>query len=178
MPTNSVCAEIGVWQGDFSRKILNAVRPKVLHLIDPWKFEAGGTYRSAWYGQADRNQAYLDSVWRSVQERFRKQVQAGHVVIHRAASAAAAREFENSYFDWLYIDGNHLYEFVNKDLKSYFPKVRHGGYITGDDYEDSGWWQGGVKKAVDEFVSNGSCDVVLTRNNQFILRKKTLQSAD
>ena len=32
----SICAEIGVWQGDFAAQILETCRPIKLHLIDPW----------------------------------------------------------------------------------------------------------------------------------------------
>ena len=39
MPKNSVCAEIGVNQGQFSKEILEVVQPKKLHLIDPWAGE-------------------------------------------------------------------------------------------------------------------------------------------
>jgi hypothetical protein len=35
MPSDAVCAEIGVHLGDFSERILTFTRPRVLHLIDP-----------------------------------------------------------------------------------------------------------------------------------------------
>ena len=34
MSTNAVCAEIRVFQGDFSRLILDTTRPRKLHLFD------------------------------------------------------------------------------------------------------------------------------------------------
>jgi methyltransferase family protein len=37
------------------------------------------------------------------------------------------------YFDWIYVDGDHQYEAVKKGLESYLPKVKPGGFITGDD---------------------------------------------
>ncbi|HIF08442.1 MAG TPA: hypothetical protein EYQ81_00345 [Sneathiellales bacterium] len=37
---NAVCAEIGVWKGDFSAQILKITAPKQLHLVDPWKFQS------------------------------------------------------------------------------------------------------------------------------------------
>ena len=37
MPERSVCAEIGVHEGEFSAQILDTVDPEKLHLIDPWK---------------------------------------------------------------------------------------------------------------------------------------------
>ncbi|MFP4121478.1 TylF/MycF/NovP-related O-methyltransferase [Coleofasciculus sp.] len=70
------------------------------------------------------------------------------------------------------MDGNHLYEFVKKDLETYYPKVKTGGYITGDDYgATQKWWEDGVKKAVDEFRSQSLCKTVLIQAGQFILEK-------
>ena len=50
MPKGSVCAEIGVHEGSFSRSILDLVEPERLHLIDPWKHEDGKRYENSWYG--------------------------------------------------------------------------------------------------------------------------------
>ena len=36
--TESTGVEIGVWKGDFSKKILELVQPKMLYLCDPWEF--------------------------------------------------------------------------------------------------------------------------------------------
>jgi hypothetical protein len=39
-------------------------------------------------------------------------------------------------------------------------------------YATGGWWQGGVKRAVDEFVASGAVEVVVIRNRQFVLRRR------
>ena len=39
LPKGGVVAEIGVAEGGFSKKILNATSPQTLHLIDPWEFQ-------------------------------------------------------------------------------------------------------------------------------------------
>lgn len=39
MPKGGIAAEIGVWEGNFSEKILEIADPKELHLIDPWLYQ-------------------------------------------------------------------------------------------------------------------------------------------
>jgi Methyltransferase domain len=171
LPRGSVGAEIGVWRGDFSSRLLRVVRPARLHLIDPWRFEGGADYEGAWYGGAiAKNQPDMDDVYESVRLRFAGEAESGVVVIHRGPSAQIGMEFDDAYFDWVYIDGNHLYEHVREDLEIFATKVKSGGLITGDDYGVRGWWEDGVKRAVDEFVARGTCEPEHL-GRQFVLRK-------
>jgi hypothetical protein len=48
MSKGSVCAEIGVWKGDYSDLILTITSPKKLHLIDPWEFQSEFSERMWW----------------------------------------------------------------------------------------------------------------------------------
>jgi hypothetical protein len=172
MPKRSVCAEIGVHLGEFSQRILDIVIPTRLHLIDPWKYEIGERYSRAKYGGGrGKGQEEMNRRYEHVVQMFRASVESGQVVIHREASEQASSRFPDGYFDWIYVDGNHLYEFVKEDLRLFAPKVKDGGFITGDDYESSGWWEGGVKKAVDEAIADGFVTVCEIKNGQFILRK-------
>jgi hypothetical protein len=171
LPRGAVCAEIGVLEGDFSERILAVTRPRRLHLIDPWKFEPADTYERAVYGRSHvPDQARMDAMYEQVRHRFASELRTGSVIINRTRSTEAAGQFENLYFDWVYIDGNHLYEFVRRDLESYYPKVKAGGLLAGDDYGVNGWWRDGVTRAVNEFAS-GTGLKLRTRGTQFILRK-------
>ncbi|SHK42638.1 class I SAM-dependent methyltransferase [Rhodothermus profundi] len=170
MPQGSVCAEIGVYKGDFSEMILEITKPKKLHLIDPWKYQSEATYRQALYGGISRGQAEMDAIYDYVCRRFSKALNDGTIVIHRMPSEAAVDCFPDSYFDWIYIDGNHLYEYVKKDLELYFPKIKAGGFITGDDYGVKGWWNNGVQQAVDEFVKYRRLKLEVL-GSQFIIYK-------
>ena len=173
LPRQSVGAEVGVHLGDFSAEILRAVAPRELHLIDPWRHEASEAYSEAWYGGKARDgQAEMDARHRRVCERFAAEMRAGQVKIHRSSSADALRALPDAYLDWIYIDGNHLYEYVKEDLELALRKVRPGGAITGDDYREGGWWQGGVKKAVDEIVQREPVERIAIRNQQFVLRRR------
>jgi hypothetical protein len=85
-----------------------------------------------------------------------------------------AAQFPDAYFDWIYIDGNHTYEGVKGDLTSFYPKIKAGGFITGDNYGDrpDWWWKDGVKRAVDEFAASGLCTLKSISNDQFIMIKR------
>lgn len=42
--------------------------------------------------------------------------------------------FSDSYFDFVYIDGDHSYAGAKADLRNYYAKVKRGGVIAGHDY--------------------------------------------
>ncbi|MGH2994959.1 MAG: class I SAM-dependent methyltransferase [Gaiellaceae bacterium] len=171
LPQGSVGAEIGVWKGDFSARILRVVRPARLHLVDPWAFMGGEPYREARYGgKVALDQTAMDELYEDVLRRFTRPIASGVVEVHRCLSAEAASRFPDGYFDWVYVDGNHLYQFVRRDLELFAPKVRSGGLIAGDDYGVAGWWEDGVTRAVDEFVASGGCELVSRETHQFVLR--------
>jgi hypothetical protein len=172
MPRSSVCAEIGVYRGDFSAQILQVVKPVTLHLIDPWRYQPEASYERALYGGRNGvSQSHMDIIYESVRQRFTAAIRSGVLRLHRSPSSDTYLQFVDEYFDWIYIDGNHLYECVKQDLELFSPKIRPGGYITGDDYTRQGWWHDGVRKAVDEFVAGGHAEMTLIAGNQFILQK-------
>ena len=172
LPHLSVGAEIGVWRGDFSARILRAVRPVKLHLIDPWAYRGENAYRDAWYGgKLAADQAAMDEIHRQVARRFAHEIDAGVVELHRSRSAEAARAFQDASLDWVYVDGDHLYDAVHHDLELFAPKLKAGGLLAGDDYGLPGWWEDGVTRAVDEFAAGGGWELVTLPGNQFVLRE-------
>ena len=62
-------------------------------------------------------------------------------------SYQASLMFHDYFFDLIYIDANHSYAEVKKDIINWMPKLKNTGIIAGHDY-DRGW--PGVIKAVDE----------------------------
>lgn len=86
----------------------------------------------------------------------------GRASLIREKSWLAADGFQDKTFDLVYIDGDHTYEGVMKDLAAWYPKVKKGGIICGDDI---GW--PGVKKAVDEFFIKLKKDYQIISKNGF-----------
>jgi predicted O-methyltransferase YrrM len=117
-------AEIGVQHGLFSKEM--KYDGKVL-CIDLW--EDKGIYRLARNNLKDPKYALI-----------------------RSGSEDGSKNVLDESLDFVYIDADHTYESVKKDLSLWIPKVRKGGVVMGHDYFD-GEYKGfnfGVKKAVDE----------------------------
>src|SRR6185503_9223391 len=141
---NKNAAEVGVAEGYFSFHLLDNW-PGTLYLIDPWKVlnEPGYSVHGE-HDQDDRYQRILDKA-----ATYGERAQ-----VRRMTSAKAAPVFDNDFFDFVYIDANHMYESVMSDLKLWWIKVRRGGLLAGHDYLQ-GVFDGvdyGVKKAVDLFA--------------------------
>ena len=58
-----------------------------------------------------------------------------------------AKDFEDGSIDFCFIDANHTYEFVKKDIEAFLPKMKPGGVMAGHDYNMS---HPGVIRAVNE----------------------------
>lgn len=171
LPRASVGVEVGVWKGDMSAKLLRRVRPEKLLLVDPWAFDPRFA-DSLFGGHTAKSQADMDAIWEKVCNRFSNEVKQGVVAIHRSTSAGVAGSVADESVDWVYIDGNHTYEFVLEDLRCWYPKVRPGGLVAGDDYgRPNAWWGDGVTRAVMDFVKAEDVVVEAIHKQQYILRK-------
>ena len=59
----------------------------------------------------------------------------------------AARLFKDESIDFVFLDADHVYESIKRDIQAWLPKVKKGGVIAGHDYCDV---HPGVIQAVDE----------------------------
>lgn len=74
------------------------------------------------------------------------------ITIINESSIVVCNHFPDQFFDIIYIDANHSYDDVLRDIISWYPKVKDNGFICGDDYLD---FFPGVIKAVNEcFVTS------------------------
>lgn len=142
-----VVCEIGVKQG-FHFAYLIAHNPREAVAID------------CWGGPADK----LPKFKRSVADK-------PFVKILQKYSMEAVKDFPDEYFDYIFVDADHTYEGISKDLTDWYPKVKKGGIFCGHDYVVAK--RCGVIQAVDEFVKKNNITTffVLTPNPTWVMIK-------
>lgn len=132
----AVGVEIGVAQGHSAKALLDhGVR--FLYLIDPW---------ADYDDLLDRNPP---GAWEECYRTVVACYPSRHAVL-RMTSAEAARYVPGN-LDFVWVDGNHRYEWVRSDLELYWPKLKPGGILCGHDYCDD-YPTCGVKSAVEWFL--------------------------
>mgnify|MGYP003652468056 CR=1 FL=1 len=131
-----IIAEIGVSVGVNSKRIVDILEPKEFYLIDPWNFDD--------YGPDLPIHKYMkDFVYHKLGNE-----ECVHIIEDYSYNALS--NFPDETFDYIYIDGEHDYDNVMKDLICSYPKVKSGGLIGGHDY----WETHEVIPAVNEFIKN------------------------
>jgi SAM-dependent methyltransferase len=128
LPKGMVCAELGTQTGSFARKILAAIHPSRLHLYDtdftPFDF------------------AYFQAV-----------IDAGVVELHHGDAASLLSAMPDRHFGLIYIDADHSYAGVRRDLEQAALKIQDDGWIVCNDYAVFSPLEGikyGVCRAVNE----------------------------
>ena len=131
--------EVGVYKGQHAKEMLEKLDIERLMLVDPWEdYEA-------YTDKAIKEQvgiALEDA--KKLLKPFEKKI-----FWVKNFSVEAAKRVKDNSLDFVYIDGNHDYEYVKGDIESWFSKLKKGGLIGGHDYLSAFL---GVQKAVDEFV--------------------------
>lgn len=158
--------EIGVWKGEFSKEIADRVKPSTLYLCDPWKFSP--EYSDRWYGGTQaKSQADMDAIHRDVVGMFKDN---SNVHVIKDISDNLTSYIEEKSLDWTYIDGNHSYEYVLRDLEISLKLIKPGGIISGDDYDEGNE----IEKALFEFLTKYEQQIEegIIQQRQFIIKFK------
>lgn len=166
LPKGGKVAEIGVWEGMFSRQILEICTPTALHLIDPWLYQP--EFANTGFGRK-KNENLMDVKYQDVVDHFKSDPR---VHIHRATSDVALAALPDGYLDWVYIDGNHNEPFIGNDLARCLQKVKHNGIIAGDDFNWMSEAQSApVKRAVEDVLATLGDQASLTlMANQYVIQ--------
>lgn len=146
-PEGSIGVEIGTNKGKSAKAILECANVKKVYLVDPYKVFPKHIYNG------DSRQRVFDRRLRRAKKKLSIYDKDRYKFIRRTSISAA--EKVNTPLDFVYIDGNHSYEFVKQDIETWFPKIKPGGLCLGDDWLDphQGEWGElkGLHMAVREF---------------------------
>ena len=149
-------AELGVLHGDFSKLILDIIKPSWLVLVDPYELN-NKSYKSGLTTAYSTNEDYDKLV-----KRFNKEILQARVSVYKMPSYNAVSLFPNNYFDFIYHDASHLKEDLSYDLNQWLPKIKDDGIICGHDY---GIEEFGVTEAVDMFCEYYNFEMFLFNEN-------------
>lgn len=152
---SAIVIEIGSWKGR-STKALASHTSGYVYAVDDWEGRGGRLTA----GETARRGS--DTLYREFIRNLGDELSAGKLIPVRSESGEAARIIAQALngrgADLVFIDGQHTYDAVCRDIDNYAPLVRPGGTVSGHDYCE-GW--PGVIKAVSERFPSG---VSLCRN--------------
>lgn len=150
----SVIVEVGVWKGSSAITLASRMKEMsldgVLIAVDTWLGAWDHWTNDEWFDHLSFNQGYpslyhtfaTNVVEAGLQDYILPlpldSTNAAHVLRHYAVQP-----------DVVHIDGGHDYNAVASDLGEWWPMIRPGGILIGDDYPH---WEG-VKRAFDDFFA-------------------------
>lgn len=138
-------AEIGVAWGRYSLILCNSIPKLTLICVDPWEVYKG-----------NRRGGHQDH--HSFNEVKARRILAGFdVTFCKGKSMEMVELVPDESLDFVFVDGNHDYEFVLEDITAWSKKVKKGGIVSGHDYYQFN--HSGVIEAVDKYVADNKIDL-------------------
>lgn len=146
---NLIGAEIGTNKGYNASYICNTINPKILYLVDPWNN----------FFDPDSGEIIGEAQFQMAKETLKPF--SGCIFI-REPSLVAVKKFKDEDLDFVYIDGEHSYEGVTRDVFAWYPKVKKGGIISGHDFTTPN-----VQKAVINFCKSNQIKNIFGQDQDF-----------
>ena len=152
-----VAAEVGVWKGHNTEHIIKVLPIRKIYAVDPWiPFSSSG--------HDIKTMTIAEKDARKRLSKYGSRVE----IIKATADDAVKLLPEN--MDFIYIDGNHDYEHVKKDIENYYRKLGVGGILAGDDIQNRRI-PNGVAKALAEFTVKNKLDFFIEAPDWWLIKK-------
>lgn len=144
------CAEIGIGYGFHAREILENTNVELLYLVDPMCFYENDTFATdvVNYGGFDLLEQNIRKHLSDYKQRY--------IWYKKPSIEITNREIPDNSLDAVFIDADHSYEAVTKDLNFWWKKLKIGGWLLGDDYKSC---HPGTTRAVDEFTHKNNLQI-------------------
>jgi len=162
--TNLVGVEIGVYKGKHAISMLRTMDIKMLYLIDP--FLNYKDYTDNYGGEKSLENDVMDATIRRLLP-YKNKIE----LIRKFSSEVMSQDVPDN-LDFVYIDGNHSYEYVRGDIEMYYPKLKIGGVIGGHDITNGGCPEhDGIIEAVAEFAVKNNLQIYIENPDWWIVKK-------
>lgn len=140
--------EVGVFRAKMSQQLLDGIPGLYLYMVDRWQeyseVEAAGDPSAV---MSKHNVDFWEKIYRNVVRDMAEYD--GRFKIIRDDSVSAAKKLNKESCDFVFIDGDHSYEGVRRDIKAWMSRVKPGGLMCGHDIT-----RAGVRRAVDELLGD------------------------
>jgi predicted O-methyltransferase YrrM len=127
-----IMVEVGSFVGDslaiFREEFPNAI----IFCVDPWVNGYDDADTASWFFP-------MEQVERSFNERM---LGMERVIKAKMTSEEFFEFMPDDFFDFIYIDGCHKYEFVKKDIENSLKKLKRGGILAGHDFTNEAHLRG------------------------------------
>jgi len=120
--------EVGVCEGRNAASMLSIIPDLHLTLVDPYM-----VYEYKKFRRHTKWKWHLPTM-DIVRRRAIRKLSKYNVRWLMTTSELASRCVPDESLDFVYIDGNHTFDFITQDLQFWFPKIRKGGILSGHDY--------------------------------------------
>lgn len=129
MGFRGVGVEVGTQRGHYAQQLREGWNGDTLICVDPW-----APYPGMPMGADEHEACFREAQARTL-------VKDKKCTLLRATSVEGARLVtkSTSKLDFVYIDGDHDYIAIKKDIMAWWPLVRSGGILAGHDYVTDGW---------------------------------------
>ena len=148
--------EVGCWLGDSSSYMAKAIKDSGKNIefwcVDTWKGSEGVLWMQPFLNAADGD---MYPMW---DKRMRNDGVRPWAIPFQQPSVEAATRFKDESLDFVFIDGDHRYDEVRADIAAWLPKLKPGGLLAGDDYDQDshpGVWRAVREKFGNETESRG-----------------------
>ena len=138
-------AEIGVWRGNHAKTLQNQLDMEKMYVIDPYDA----------YKDYEESKSEVEKMRDAKKTAYDKLEPYDNIEWVELYSHQAAQQIDDQ-LDYVYIDGNHKYEYVKRDIELFYELVKPGGIVAGHDFS-TGW--PGVIQAVMEFSDEEEVEV-------------------
>lgn len=151
--------EVGIGYGLHAKELLKNSKLEKLYLVDPMKFYPNDGFATDVMNCVPK---IPNNQFNELFELINKELApwcSKYTWFRKESLTITNDEIPDKSIDCVFVDGDHSYEAVCKDLRFWWKKVKDGGMMLGDDY-----WMHDVQRAVHEFAEENDLMLSFAHN--------------